>query len=78
MKLHNINCKYSFDLKIRLCFQEVLCFWCFGLDWIEIFLFILELFVGTELGAVLKSSNSGGTVNEGTSSLFLLGMELGN
>ena len=41
-------------------------------------LLISELFVGTELGAVLKSSNSGGTVNEGTSSLFLLGMELGN
>ena len=41
-------------------------------------LLISELFVGTELGAVLKSSDSGGTVNEGTSSLFLLGMELGN
>ena len=41
-------------------------------------LLISELFVGTELGVVLKSSNSGGTVNEGTSSLFLLGMELGN
>ena len=39
---------------------------------------ILELFVGMELGTGLKSSHYEGTANDGTSSLFCLGMELWN